>query len=114
MGLKMEPGHEFQHGENYLYLKIPVIGAASDEAVYTLDVKRNQHVWILAAAKVNVKGQNFIEIEPNPELAELGQVQGVYRIHPGSGDKELGFWFTARKDVDLRSLEYALRVYMPA
>lgn len=117
MRLEMDEGTEPVLGKNYLYLEIPLAGAIIEDAYKTqvsMEVKRNQHVWIRSAATVDMKGRNFIEVEPNPALAELGQVQAVYRVHPDSGKKQLGFWFTARKDTDLTSLEYAVRIYMPA
>jgi hypothetical protein len=113
MRLEMIEGAEPILGKNYLYLDIPLIGAETEEGK-SLQVKRNQHVWIQSAAVVDMKGRNFIEVEPNPALAELGQVQAMYRVHPDSGKRQLGFWFTARKDTDLTSLEYAVRIYMPA
>jgi len=114
MRLEMDKNVEPVLGKNYLYLEIPVAGAVADEELLTMQIKRNQHVWIKSAATVDMKGRNFIEVEPNPALAEMGQVQPTYRVHPDSGKKELGFWFTARKDVDLTELEYAVRIYMPA
>lgn len=113
MRLEMVEGTEPVLGKNYLYLDIPLLGAETEEGM-SLQVKRNQHVWIQSAAVVDMKGRNFIEVEPNPALAELGQVQAMYRVHPDSGKRQLGFWFTARKDTDLTSLEYAVRIYMPA
>lgn len=113
MRLEMVEGTEPVLGKNYLHLDIPLLGAETEEGM-SLQVKRNQHVWIKSAATVDMKGRNFIEVEPNPALAELGQVQAMYRVHPDSGKRQLGFWFTARKDTDLTSLEYAVRIYMPA
>jgi hypothetical protein len=113
MRLEMQSGVEPLLGKNYLYLDIPIAGAVTEEGL-SMQVKRNQHVWIKAAAHVDIKGRNFIEVEPNSQLAELGQIQPTYRVHPDSGRRELGFWFTARKDVDLTELGYAVRLYMPA
>ena len=113
MRLEMVNGAEPVLGKNYLHLDIPLLGAETEEGM-SMQVKRNQHVWIAAAAHVDMKGRNFIEVEPNPALAEMGQVQSIYRLHPDSGRKQLGFWFTARKDVDLTELKYAVRIYMPA
>lgn len=113
MGLKMEKGHMYMNGKNYMFLDIPTRGVDT-EGGFEMEVKRNQHVWVVAAATVDIKGRNFIEVEPNPALAALGQVQATYRIHPDSGVTELGFWFTARFDTDLRKLQYAVRIYMPA
>jgi hypothetical protein len=114
MGLGMADGVNYLIGKNYLHLDIPVVGAVQEDGTTSMDVKRNQHVWIKAAASVNVKGRNFIDIEPNSALAAVGQVQSMYRIHPDSGKQELGFWFSARKDVNLSDLVYAVRIYMPA
>lgn len=113
MRLEMDAGVEPILGKNYLYLDIPLAGAETEEGM-SMQIKRNQHVWIAAAAHVDIKGRNFIEVEPNSALAASGQVQGIYRVHPDSGRKQLGFWFTARKDVDLTELEYAVRIYMPS
>jgi hypothetical protein len=113
MRLEMDAGVEPVLGKNYLYLDIPLAGASTEEGM-SMQVKRNQHVWIAAAAHIDMKGRNFIEVEPNPALAEMGQVQSTYRLHPDSGRRQLGFWFTARKDADLTELEYAVRIYMPA
>lgn len=113
MRLEMIEGTEPILGKNYLYMDIPLVGAETEEGI-SFQVKRNQHVWIASAAHVDVKGRNFIEVEPNFALAEMGQVQAAYRLHPDSGRKQLGFWFTARKDTDLTQLEYAVRIYMPA
>ena len=113
MRLEMVEGKEPILGKNYLYLDMPILGAETEEGM-SMQVKRNQHVWIKSAAVVDMKGRNFIEVEPNPALAELGQVQAMYRVHPDSGKRQLGFWFTARKDTDLTQLEYAVRIYMPA
>ena len=112
MGLKMEKGHMYTNGKNYMFLDIPVLGVTGETGL-TMEVKRNQHVWVKAAATVEIKGRNFIEVEPNHALAAVGQVQASYKIHPDSGVTELGFWFSARKDVDLSDAQYAVRIYMP-
>jgi hypothetical protein len=107
LGLRMDEGYEYVKGRNYLYIEVPALPLAEE-------IKRNQHVFIEAAATYNVKGSSFFEVEPNPALAEYGQVQGLYRIHPESGEQRLGIWFTAHKSVDVAQLEYLVRIYMPA
>lgn len=113
MRLEMDEGVQPKQGAGYVYLEIPIAGAVGEEGLVQ-EVKRNQHVWIAAAAHVNMQDRQFIEVEPNAELSEYGQIQGLYRVHPGSGRKQLGFWFTARKDVDLTKFSHAVRVYMPS
>lgn len=107
LGLRMDEGYEYIKGKNYLYLDIPA-------RPYVEKIKRNQHVFLEAAGAVNVKGRNVVEVEANPVLAEFGQVQPSYRIHPDSGEKRLGIYFTAHKELDLTELEYLVRVYMYA
>jgi len=113
LGLKMDPGTDLVQGEEYMYIALPVRGAVVDGEL-TMLIKRNQHVFLESNGTVDIRGRAFFEVEPNPALCELGQVQGIYRIHPKSGEQRLGLWFTARKDLDLNSLDFLLKVYMPS
>lgn len=106
MGLEMETGTEYVHGKNYVHLDIP-LSPGTD-----VDVKRNQHLFIPAACHVTVRGRDILYVEPNPALAEYGQVQSGYYIHPDSGRKKLGTWFTAHKGLDLTTIDYVVRLYM--
>lgn len=114
MGLQMVPGFESRFGKNYMYLEIPVLGARGSEEESTKKVLRNQHVFVEAACSVEIRGLHMLEVEPNPALAEFGQIQPGFRLHPGGARQAVGFWFTARKDTDLDQLGYAVRLYMPA
>lgn len=112
MGLEMLGGAEMKKGQGYLYLEIP-FGEVEVDGVKTHGVvKRNQHVLLESSCKVNVKGNQVIEIEPNTQLAAWGQVQPSYKIHPQSGEQVPGVWFTARKDCDISDLPYLIRIYM--
>lgn len=112
MGLQLEKGAEPAFGKNYLYLEIGPYGIEDSEGSLIREVKRNQHVFLQSVATVNVKGRNIVEVEPNPALSELGQVQGSHKIHPDSGEQRVGVWFTARKDMSLDDLKYLVRIYM--
>jgi hypothetical protein len=103
-GLKMDDGFHYVHGKNYMYVDIPSLSAS--------EIKKASHVFLEAAATVDVKGQYLVMIEANPVLAEYGQVQSGYYIHPGSGQKRLGVWFFALKPLSLSELEYLVRLYM--
>ena len=111
MGLKLDAGTALKCGERYMYIEIPVARAELDGEATDV-VKRNQHVFIVPACTVNVRGESIVDVEPNSELAELGTVQAGYKIHSQSGEKRPGFWFTARKDVDVASISHAVRLYM--
>lgn len=108
MGLRMDEGYEYVKGKNYLHLDIPIL--LGEET----SVKRGQHVFLEAAGSINVKGRNVVEVEGNPALAEYGQMQPGYKVHPDSGARRLGIWFTAHKQLDLDSLDYLVRLYMYA
>jgi hypothetical protein len=108
LGLRMDEGIEPVKGKNYLHMDIPVRIPADSV------VKRGQHVFIEAAGTINVKGRNVAEVEANPALAEYGQVQPTRKVHPDSGLIQLGVWFTAHKQLDLKDLEYCVRLYMYA
>lgn len=134
IGLELDAGFELPIApKSYAYFEIPLRGVrveGSDSYAtkvlrtegdsseptpkYTTKVLRNQHVFIEAAATVEIRCPEFIEIEPNPALAEFGSFQGLYRIHPGGEKQRLGVWFSARRDVDLSTLQYLIRIYMPA
>lgn len=106
LGLRMDAGKEFSNGKNYLFLDIPFSASSSTE------VKRGQHIFLESAATINVKGRDIVGVEPSLALAEFGQVQGFFHIHPDSGEQRLGFWFTAHKNIDIGTLGYAVRIYM--
>lgn len=113
MGLEMLEGHPYKYTPSYLAIDVPLRGfRTADSPVLVDEVKRNQHVFVVPACTVNVRGSYIVEVEPNPELAEFGQVQAGYKIHPGQGRKEPGFWFTARKDVTKDMFPVAIKLYM--
>lgn len=105
MGLKLDEGQDYTKGKNYLHIDI---GAR----VLAEPVKRGQHVFLEAVGTVDVKGRNIILVEGNPALAEFGQIQPSYHVHPDSGAKQLGIWFTAHKNCDISELGYLVRLYM--
>jgi hypothetical protein len=107
MGLRMDEGVASVPGKNYLHLDIPARPMEEE-------IKRNQHVFIEAAGTINVKGRQIVEIEANPALAEYGSVQPSYKVHPDSGEMQLGIWFSAHKSMDVSKLDYLVRLYMYA
>lgn len=108
MNLRMDEGVEFIYAKNYLYIGIPL--RTREEPV----LKRGQHVFLEAAGTIDNKGRQVVEVEPNPALAEFGQAQPSYRVHPESGVIQLGVWFSVHKQVDISELDYLVRLYMYA
>lgn len=125
MGLRMDPGTEYSYGVNYLYLQVPARASITPDTIAIDErggsvtevmsgiVKRNQHLFLEAAATINVRGHHMVLVEPNPELSSYGSTQAGHRVHPGSGEQRLGVWFTAHRSLDVRDLDYLVRLYMP-
>lgn len=114
MGLKMTEGHEFKYGHQYMYVEIPIkeIYNPSEEKVVT-KAMRNQHVRIIPACTVHVRGRHTVEIEPNSRLSEYGTISGgIYRVHSDGPEMVPGFYITLRRDLDISDIEWAVRLYL--
>lgn len=115
MGLEISHGYEFKYSPQYIYVEIPVkeIYNPATEEVLQKGL-RNQHVRIIPACTVNVRGRYTVEVEPNPRLAEYGTVSGgIYRIHPGEHENYTpGFYVTLRKDMEISDIDWAVRLYL--
>lgn len=117
LGLKMEEGHEYRFPQiqerNYAYVEI---GATAlylpSEEKYLDKALRNQQVKVLPACTVDVKGHYRFEVHPNPQLWEYGTCQGMYYLEPREGEIRPGFYVALRKDLDLKDIDYAIRIYM--
>lgn len=108
MGVEMDEGVVPTLSRKYQYIEIPV--RLPEDTV----IKRNQHVFIPAAAHIHIKGSNVVAVEANRVLAEYGAVQPMQLIHPGEERSQLGIWFTAHKQLDLAELTHCVRLYMLA
>lgn len=114
MGLRLREGTLPKYGQpNYSYVEIP-IAEVQKEGEVVESALRNQHLLIVPDCILNVRGDYHVLVEPNPALAEFGQVQAPYYIHSGEGEQAPGFYITLRKDLDLSSIKYAVRLYLQA
>lgn len=116
-GLAMETGYEYKFGPDYTYLEIPALKfQSSGDKDLEDDQKgsRNQHLLLLPACVVNIKGQYRVEVEPNPELSKYGAVQPGYYIHPGTGEQAPGIYMNLHRNCDISELSYAVRLYLRA
>lgn len=112
-GLKMEEGHEFKYASDYTYLEIPAVGFYDDKEEQVVDKgMRNQHLLVIPACTLNMKGMLKVLVEPCPELAAYGSVQAGYYIHPGSGEKVPSFYINLHKNCDISNIPYAVRLYL--
>lgn len=115
LNLKMIEGQAYRFGPDYTYVEIPILGFEKDgEKALVTKVLRNQYVRIVPACTVDVKGTAKLQVEPNPDLGPYGLFQPGYYINPGSGLQEPGFYFQARRDLEVADLKYAVRLYLRA
>jgi hypothetical protein len=119
LGLKMAESFAYsrpsQPNRGYAYIEIPAL-ALVNTADGSVDNKalRNQYIKVRPACTVNVRGSYRFEVHPNPQLFEYGIAQGMYYIEPESGEMIPDIYIQLRKDLDLDSLDYAIRIYMRA
>jgi len=111
-GLKMYDGHEFRYAPDYTYIEIPLLGFMDQKEGLQEKGLRNQHLQVIPACTIDVKGSLKVEVEPCPQLAEFGSVQAGYYIHPGSGEVTPSYYITFRKDCDFDNIPYAVRLYL--
>jgi hypothetical protein len=115
MGLELEIAGvvaEVKYGKDYSYVEIPLAYAQAPDGSTMREVKRNQHVEIVPACTVNVRGQYRLLVEPNPALWADAVVQGSYYIQSETGKQYPSFYLQARRDIDLSTVEYAVRLYL--
>jgi hypothetical protein len=112
MGLKNDDGNPIRYGKDYSYIEIGVreVYNPSEEKVVT-KVLRNQHVKIIPACKVNVKGGYKILVKTNPLLQEVANCPALF-VLDSDCQEEVAFYASFRKDMDISQLEWAVRLYM--
>lgn len=112
MGLELASGVEPKFEKGYNFLDIPVLALQKDDGTTVEKGLRNQHLFVVPACTMDLRGDYKVLVEPNPALSEYGSVQGMYYVQPESGRRVPGFWITLRKDLDLSNISYAIRMYL--
>lgn len=118
LGLQMAAGYSYKYAPDYTYIEIPLMEFwnPSEEKVQEDKALRNQYVRVIPACSLTVRGSHYkIEVEPNPALAEFGLIQPGYYLHTAGGGGELsvpGFYMQVRRDVHVKDVDYAVRLYM--
>lgn len=112
MGLDLDEGVELKFEKGYTHCDIPIRVLLNADGTPVEKGLRNQHLRVIPACSVDLKGDYKLLVEPNPALSEFGSVQGMYYIQPGTGRQTPGFYITLRKDLDLSTVSYGIRLYM--
>lgn len=117
LGITMDAGHVFSYPgiqeRQYGYIEIPVLELRNTATGEVVDkALRNQHIMVVPACSVDVRGNYRFEVHPYPELWSHATVQGMYYLEPREGRKVPAFYMTMRKDMDKADIAYAIRIYM--
>jgi hypothetical protein len=115
MGLKLPEGVTApKYGPQYHYVEIPVGQVLKDgEPVSEGKIVRNQHVEIVAACTIKVRGQHPVMVVYNHDLQRVANLGSFHVVHP-SGDEAMApsFWATFRKDCEVVDIPWAVRLYL--
>lgn len=122
LGLEMAEGYEFRYPtaqeRNYSYIEVPVKELINSTTMESIGEGqkglRNQHIYVVPACTVDVKGNYRFEVHPNPAFWNYGATQGMFYLEPRDGRQVPGFHVALRKDLDLSTLvsDWAIRIYM--
>lgn len=116
MGLTLPDGVTApKYGSQYHYVEIPVGQVLKDgEPVADGKIVRNQHVEILAACTIKVRGNNPVMVVYNHDLQRVANLGSFHMVHPGGEALVPSFWATFRKDCEVMDIPWAVRLYLLA
>jgi hypothetical protein len=113
MGLQQDGTPKY--GPQYHYIELPVGSIRKDDGtVIEEKVLRNQHVEIVAAGSIMVRGQSPVLVAYNTDLQQVANLGSMHLVHPGGERHAPSFWVTFRKDCDIASIKWAVRLYLLA
>lgn len=112
MGLVVDPGRTTKYGKDYKYVEIPVRELWNPTTESIVDrANRNQHLKIVPACTLDVKGYYTVMVVTNPKLQEVSSCPSTFIIDPNEGAQP-AFWAQFHKSFDLKDLDWAVRLYM--
>lgn len=113
MGLQVDPNLVLKFSPDYNYVEIPlgeVLNPGDDDKPVE-KAMRNQHLRIRAAAYVAPKSQYRVLVSINPALQAVATLPSLLLVEStDAGPVE--FFATFRKDMDLSSLSWLVRLYL--
>jgi hypothetical protein len=113
MGLQQDGTPKY--GPSYHYIELPVGSIRKDDGTVIEDkVLRNQHVEVVAAGSIMVRGQSPVLVAYNTDLQQVANLGSMHLVHPGGERHSPSFWVTFRKDCDIASIKWAVRLYLLA
>lgn len=114
MGLELPEGVTApKYGPQYHYVEVPVGQVLKDgEPVAEGKIARNQHVEIVPACTIKVRGQSPVLVVYNDELQRVASLGSMTIVHPGGEAVAPSFWATFRKDFNVEDIKWAVRLYL--
>lgn len=114
MGLELDGGGSPKFSSDYCYIEVGLkeFFLPTEEKIVTKAL-RNQHVRIVPACKLNLRGNYRILVKTNPKLQEVSNCPAMFVLDTNEGEQPW-FYATMRKDVDVSDLTWCVRLYMLA
>ena len=113
MGLQQEGTPKY--GPSYHYIELPVKVVRKDDGTVIEDkVLRNQHVEVVADGTIMVRGYSPVLVTYNTDLQQVANLGSMHFVHPGGERHAPSFWATFRKDCDIATINWAVRLYLLA
>jgi hypothetical protein len=114
MGLVLPSGEQPKFGPNYQYVEIPLAGFRSSDGELLSEAKANQHLEVVAACTLNVRGSFPVMVHYNPALQSVASVGSNHIIWPGGDILTPTYFATFRKGIKGSELEWAVRLSLLA
>ncbi len=111
MGLQLDGGVPPRYAKNYNYVEVPVREAVGSDGTPTSKILRNQHVRLVPACEVTVKGYSSVLVKTNPSLQAVANCPTLLLLDVAEGEQP-SFYATFRKDYDLADLTWLVRLYL--
>lgn len=112
MGLQMADGQPFRYAKDYTYVEIP-FGEAFNISTEELqkEAKRNQHLKLIPAARVNLKAPYKMLVKTHPSIQKYASCPPLFLLDPDEGG-DITFYSIFRKDMNLIELPWLVRLYL--
>ena len=115
MGLEMAPGFESKFGPNYQYVEIPLSHFLKDDNTSLDEAKANQHLEVVAACSIHVRGNFPVMVHYNPALQSVATLGSNHIIWPGEmGRITPSYFATFRKGIKASEVTWAVRLSLLA
>lgn len=113
MNLKMDEGQPYRYSKDYTYVEIPLAQLYNPSTEEVQDkASRNQRLKIIPACQVNLKKSGYkILIKVNPKIHEFANCPGLLLLDTDE-DEQINVYAVFHRDMDVKELTWAVRLYL--